>query len=298
MWRRVALALGLVASSSGASADGWRVEVLDPTAYPPEIVAETGDPAPNGLPDGLVARATAGDIRAAWYVNPTRRYGHGILGDAIEAGGLRVETAEGRVLALDLPESEVFEDRTPRLADLDGDGRLEIVTLRASLRAGGSVTVYGVAHGALVERGTTGFIGRANRWLNVAGIADFLGGGQQIAYIQTPHIGGTLFVYHLGADGLQRVGELYGFSNHVIGSTEQRLSAVVDLDGDGRPDLAVPSADRSILRLISVHSTGLREIAAIPLPSRLDKAILVEGSGDTLRLVLGLDDGRVVGVSR
>lgn len=299
MWRRVLLALGIAATSGDTSAAGWRVEALDPAAYPPEIVTETGDPAPDGLPDGLVARTSDGDIRAAWYVAPTRRYGHGILGDAVEAGGLRVQTAGGEILSLDLPDTEVFEDRTPRLADLDGDGRLEVVTLRASLTAGGSVTVYGIDGGALVERGTTGFIGRSNRWLNVAGIADFLGaGGLQIAYVQTPHIGGTLIVYRLGRTGMTRVAELYGFSNHVIGVAEQRLSAVADIDGDGRPDLALPSADRGTLRMVAVEPGGIREIAGVPLPGRVDKAILAEGSGDGLRFVLGLDDGSVVGVAR
>lgn len=299
MWRRVLLALGIAATSGNASAAGWRVEALDPAAYPPEIVAETGDLAPDGLPDGRIARTSDGDIRAAWYVAPTRRYGHGILGDAVEAGGLRVQTAGGETLALDLPESEVFEDRTPRLADLDGDGRVEVVTLRASLTAGGSVTVYGIEGGALVERGTTGFIGRANRWLNVAGIADFLGeGGLQIAYVQTPHIGGTLLVYRLDAGGLSKVAALYGFSNHVIGATEQRLSGVADVDGDGLADLALPSADRKTLRMVSIDLDGIREIANVPLPARVDKAILAEGSGGGLRFVLGLDDGSVVAVAR
>ncbi|MCR9070588.1 MAG: hypothetical protein NXI18_02625 [Alphaproteobacteria bacterium] len=299
MWRRVLLALGIAATSGTAAAEGWRVEPVDPAAYPPEIVAETGDPAPDGLPDGRVARAPKGDIRAAWYIAPTLRYGHGILGDAVEAGGLRVQTADGAILSLVLPESEVFEDRTPLLADLDGDGRTEIVALRASLTAGGSVTVYGVDGNALVERGSTGFIGRSHRWLNVAGIADFLGeGGLQIAYVQTPHIGGTLLVYRLEPSGLSKVAELYGFSNHVIGATEQRLSAVADVDGDSRPDLALPSADRKTLRIVSIGVDGIREIANVPLPARVDKAILAEETVTGPRFVVGLDDGSVVGVAR
>jgi hypothetical protein len=106
---------------------------------------------------------------------------------------LRVRLAGGTPERVVLPDSEVFEDRTPRLADLDGDGRTEIITIRASLRQGGSVAVYGVRGEQIVELGATPFIGRSNRWLNIAGIADFLGRGDlQIAFVETPHIGGTL----------------------------------------------------------------------------------------------------------
>jgi hypothetical protein len=284
---------------SSAMAQGWSVVPLDPSAYPPEIVAEQGAPAPDGLPDGRVARSETGDIRAAWYIQPTTRYRHAILGDAVEAGGLRVALADGQELSLELPDTQVFEDRTPRLADLDGDGRIEIVTIRASIFEGGSVAVYGVADGTLVERGTTGYIGLSNRWLNVAGIADFLGeGGLQIAHVRTPHIGGTLIVDRFTEDGLAPVADLYGFSNHVIGDIEQRLSAVVDIDGDGRVDLAIPSRDRRALRFVAVDPNGLREIATVPVPGRINKAILAEGAGDSLRFVVGLSDGSVVAVSR
>jgi hypothetical protein len=41
------------------------------------------------LPDGGTARYASGNIRAAWYSAPTTRYDHGVLGDAIEGGGLQ-----------------------------------------------------------------------------------------------------------------------------------------------------------------------------------------------------------------
>ena len=104
------------------------------------------------LPDGLLVDGPGDDIKAAWYAGPTLRYRHGILGDSIEAEALVVELDNGRRLVLVLPQNEVFEDRYPRLVDLDGDGTTEIITLRASSRGGGSVTVYGVVGGGIVER--------------------------------------------------------------------------------------------------------------------------------------------------
>ncbi len=90
-----------------------------------QTTSETGEAqkAPAGaLPDGFVATAQTGDIRKAWYGRPTGRYAHGVLGDAIEGGSLVVVTDNGRKREFVLPENQVFEDITPRIRDLDGDG--------------------------------------------------------------------------------------------------------------------------------------------------------------------------------
>ncbi len=283
----------LAAGSAAWAADDWTIERISKSKVPSALMTEPGRKAPNGLPDGRVASRRGGDVVEAWYEEPTRRYGHAILGDAVEAGTLVAKTSGGKVLRLQLPETEVFEDRTPRLADLDGDGTVEIITIRSSLAGGGSVTVYGVVDGQVVERATNGFIGRTNRWLNVAGIADFDGRpGLEIAHVRTPHIGGTLFFHSFRNGKLKQVAAIDGFSNHQIGAREMRLSAVTDLDGDGRVELALPSNTRATLRVIAVTDNGAVERAAIALPARIDKAIVAKGSGPSTVVYLGLDDGR------
>lgn len=296
----VALAVLLTGAGTTAAQEEWRAQLIENHSYPVEIVADTRRSAPNGLPDGRVATYSGnGDIASAWYAAPTTRYRHGILGDAVEAAVLKVKTPGGATLSFALPAAQVYEDRYPRLADLDGDGKIEVVTIRSSVSMGASVAVYGLAAGALVERASTGFIGRANRWLNIAGIASFNGaGGKQIAFVQTPHIGGTLFIYKFAKGALHRAGSLHGFSNHVIGSREMRLSAVADINGGGLLDLALPADDRSILRIVGFGNNGLTERAAAQLPARIDKAIAVEGSGQDLRFIVGLENGEVYAVYR
>lgn len=263
------------------------------------IPVETGSPAPAGLPDGRIATAPKGDIAAAWYAAPTTRYRHAILGDSIEAGTLVIETRDGRRLSHVLPKTEVFEDRTPRLADLDGDGRTEVITIRSSTSRGASVTLYGLSDDSVVERASNGFIGRANRWLNIAGIADFDGRpGLEIAFVRTPHIGGTLFFYAFRDGTMKRIASIDGFSNHQIGAREMRLSAVTDVDGDGRQDLALPSNDRRTLRIVALHPGGAVELGSVALPGGIDKAIAVEGAGPSTAFTVGLDDGSVYRISR
>ncbi|MCB1386289.1 MAG: hypothetical protein KDJ80_10175 [Nitratireductor sp.] len=297
-----------------APARAWQAEKVDAANYPPEIVVESRAAAADGLPDGLIA-TSSGTVAQAWYGNPTRRYDHGVLGDAIEAGSLHVRLGNGRTARLILPHTEVFEDRAPRLADLDGNGTTEIITIRSSLAKGASVTVYGIENGAIVEKATTGFYGRKHRWLNIAAIAPFLGiAGNEIAFVATPHLGGTLFVMRYARGTLVQVAAGRDFSNHVIGSRELRLSAVADVDADGRMELALPSADRTALRIVgaaagkaaaiqggnttivlppgAVEQGGLREIARIGLPAAIDKAIGIETEGRK-GFVVGLENGEV-----
>lgn len=282
---RFALLIAFGLSPATAMAAGWTFSPF--AGVPPEIVTET-QARGGGLPDGLIATTTGGDIRAAYYDEPTTRYAHGIMGDAIEAGTLVAEGADGEQYRLALPQSEVFEDRYPRLADLDADGTTEVITIRSSSRAGAAVTIYGLDDGHLVQKATTEFIGRANRWLNIAGIAPFLGGGAlQIAYVTTPHIGGTLAIVGLKGGKLTRHGDAYDFSNHWIGSRELRLSATMMIDG--ALALALPSADRATLRIMRFSEAGPIDVTAIRMPGRIDKAI-----GRTARgFVVGLTNGSI-----
>ena len=282
-----------LAPFEAASAD-WDLAKLSAEEVDVSRFAETGDLAPNGLPDGRVARQDAGDILAAWYEEPTGRYRHAILGDGIEAGTLVVQMGDQSIRRVVLDQDEVFEDRTPRLADLDGDGRTEVITILASQFTGGSIAVYGLdATGTLVQKARAGQIGRPNRWLNIAALEDLAGrGDRQIAYVETPHIGGTLKLYAYENNELVKLSELFGFSNHAIGAREQRLSATVDVDGDGVLDLFVPTANRRGIRVVGAHGGDLTQRALIPLPARVSRAILVDrDSQGTLSLLLGLDDG-------
>ena len=285
----------LFASAAMANASEWRVTPVDASAYA-EAMGESDPHAPDGLPDGLVASAD-GDIRAAWYVGPTRRYAHGILGDAIEASALRVEIEGGGQLTYDLPVNMVFEDRTPRIADLDGDGTNEVITIRSSTSDGGGVAIYALREGRLAEVAANDFIGLRNRWLNIAAIADVTGDGRKdIAYVRTPHIGGMLRLFRYD-NGLSLISEINGFSNHAIGAHEQRLSAVADIDGDGDMEIAVPSDSRATMRIIDFKD-GLREVAAVGLPARVDGPVLAEGAGAETRFVIRLVDGAVVALTR
>jgi hypothetical protein len=231
-------------------------------------LAVAGEQLPVGaLPDAVVARGT-GVVTKAWLAEPTDRYDHGILGDRIEAGALMAELEGGRVLGLRLPKSSVFEDRYVRMADFNGDGTDELVVVESSLSDGAALAVYGVREGRLQLIARDDWIGSSNRWLNPAGIADFDGDGNlEIAIVVTPHIGGTLKLLRPDGQRMVTVLEMWGFSNHAIGSRDQHLSAVMDWNGDGVMDLAVPDNARQTIRVLDFANGKIRELADFVLNS-------------------------------
>jgi hypothetical protein len=279
----------------------WTATKVEKPEVPPEIVAEERKPAPSGIAGMLKATGPEGSrVAAAWYAQPTTRYRHGILGDTIEGGALQVELRSGRRLSFRLESNDVFEDIAPRIADLDGDGEMEIVTILSSLDKGSSIAVFGLVGDALVLQDRMRSLGEPQRWLNIAGIARYSGARRaEIAFVATPHINGRLGFLRISPGRMQIVAaDGSGFSNHVIGSTELRLSATVDIDGDGKPELALPSQDRTSLRIMGFVDEKLVEIATATLPAPIDKAIRVDGNGTEAVFTVGLEDGSVWQVRR
>ena len=185
------------------------------------------------------AMAAADVIDAARYTDPTTRYAHGVLGDAIEHGTLELILSGGRRVSLTLPQSDVFEDTAPRLADLDGDGDAEVIVVQSNDRLGAKLAIYDET--GLVA--ATPNIGMRNRWLAPLGAADLDGDGMmEIAYIDRPHLAKTLHVWRFENDTLRPVASLPGYTNHRIGET--------DIAGGirtcaGSPEMIVASADWS-----------------------------------------------------
>ena len=122
----------------------------------------------------------------------------------------------GQTRRFTLPETLVYEDTAPRLADLTGDGLPEVLVVESSLTKGSRLAVYS-ARGRMAA---TAHIGDRNRWLAPVGAADLDGDGRvELAYVETPHLGKVLKVVHLSGDTLTPVAELAGLTNHRPGSS-------------------------------------------------------------------------------
>ena len=199
----------------------WLVSCTDDTLPPPPVEARL-------TPSEILTRlqsdyelmpeeqiVMSGDSSTfAQYASPTERYAHGVFGDVIEAGQLIV-ALDGVIYEEILEETFVYEDLRPRLSDVDGDGVLEIITIRAHVDLGAALVIYKVIDGQLVEYTKVPEIGIPNRWLNPVATHDLDGDGQvEIAWIQTPHIGGILKVARFSEGELTVLSETSLYSNH------------------------------------------------------------------------------------
>ena len=141
-------------------------------------------------------------------------------------------------------------------------------------------------------------IGTPNRWINPIGAADFDGDGQiEIAAVETPHIGGHLLIYKIDGRRLREVARFAGYSNHILGSTELGMSAVFDVNGDGIPDIVLPTQDRREIRAVTFAKGNLAVLESIKLYRAVTTALVtadVDRNG-SLDIVFG-DQGGLVNV--
>ncbi len=290
LWATSAMAMGL--SSHGAAVDCGVLPNARPTQTAPPAAAT------QRLPDSQLVPG-AKDLSWVWLASPTRRYPHTALGSPVHAGSVHALAAlpggGWREVAYELPLQRVFEDRVPRLVDLDGDGRDELLLIESDLLQGAALVVLGLrgdgsaqAPLKLVELARGPAVGSTFRWLNPVGVADFDGDGHlDVASITTPHVGGMLFLYHYRPPLLEPFAKAMDVSNHRMGALEQGLAVIVQQAGK-RPTVVVPDMSQRALHALRWEAPGQwKELADLmPMAARAERLTpLPDGA------CVGLSDG-------
>jgi len=245
------------------------------------------------LPDGEVVNIDANGGKI-WLSHPTKRYGHGVLGDAIEAGGITYSKSRKPLV---LSENSVFEDRLLRPVDLNGDDLPEFIVVKSYLDQGAAIAAISIKDGTPKIIAETAPIGLSNRWLNPVGAADFDGDGEmEVAAVITPHIGGILKLYGFRKGKFVLKYQEQGFSNHAYGSRQLRLSTIGDIDGDGLPELFIPDTSRTSIRVVGFKGQKFSVIRSIKVSGSLEGPLIFSSRSEP-QLTYYLKNGKTTTIT-
>lgn len=245
----------------------------------------------DALRDGRVL--VDGRGRILLLTEPTERYGHGVLGDELEASAITLIETDPEpkvVLNILVPEPLVIEGIAPLWADLTRDGRREIIVTVSDADRGAQIFAFSET-GDVVATGPA--IGTGYRWRHQLVAAPFSDdGGLELVDVLTPHIGGVVEFYQLEGNELKIVAQISGYTSHVIGSRNLDMAIAGDFDGDGRPELIVPNQARSELGAIRRTDEAAEVAWTLPLDGRLSSNLSAAVGGDgQIILGAGLENG-------
>ncbi len=210
--------------------------------------------------------------RALILTGPTTSYGHGVLGDRIEATGFAIIANGSSHIDITIS-GRVIEGISAIWADIDKDAIREVTVTTSHPKDGARIDVYNET-GTLKAKGAP--IGSGNRWRHQIAVAPFgPEGTMEIASIRTPHIGGTVEFFKLKGNKLSLTASKNGYSSHVIGSRNLDMAVAGDLDSDGRVELLVPTNNMKALAGLRRTDSGIEEVWRLKLPGRLSTNVAV-----------------------
>jgi len=163
-------------------------------------------------------------ITKAVYENPTDTYPKYVMGGNVqEHATLTVYDQSLNAYSITLKQDKetgfVFEAKTPRIADMDGDGYNDVCVVESSVTKGSSLSIYSIRDGEIVKIAQNAFLGKSPQWLAIAGITDFDGDGQnEIAYVEKPHGYNHLTFWKLKKGELVKIGDMDELTGHIEGT--------------------------------------------------------------------------------
>jgi hypothetical protein len=244
----------------------------------------------NALPDARILQDHQGQLLL--LTGPTRRYDHGVLGDALEASSFTLITNldAGQQTTISMPGDFVIEGIAPIWVDWNGDGNREIIITVSDANQGAQIRIFDES-GEQIAAGPA--IGQGYRWRHQIATAPFGPAGEiELAEVLTPHLGGIVGFYRWEGSQLKIVAQVPGYTSHVIGTRNLDMAAAGDFDGDGRVELLLPRQDRRELGAIRRTASGAVVAWSLPLESAPSTNIgAVQLADGTLAIGVGQENG-------
>lgn len=244
----------------------------------------------NALPDARIL--TDENERLLLLTDPTGRYAHGVLGDAVGAASITlVETRPiPRVaLKITIPDPAVVEGVAPIWADLTGDGVREIIVTLSDAKQGAQIAAFSET-GQQIATGPA--IGRGFRWRHQLAVAPFgIGSDLELVSVRTPHIGGTVEFFQSALNTLNIAAQESGYTSHVLASRNLDMAVAGDFDGEGQIELLLPNQALTELGAIRRTTNGAQLAWSVRVGGRVRTNLAAVTLTDN-RIAVGVGDDR------
>jgi hypothetical protein len=243
---------------------------------------------------GVEAHADARIVtegRLAYFLGPPTSYDHGALGDRVEGQAVTVVDPETRDSWTLDPPYGVIEGLSPILTDLAGE--LDVLVTASDEDRGASLALLrddGSEGGSVVA--TSEPVGEPFGWRHQIAVAPFgPDGGREVASVRTPHRAAEAEFHRLAGDSLERVAARGRYPSHEFGSRNLDRAAAGDFDGDGQPELVVPTPETGGLAGLRRTDGGVEEAWRVDLGGPLTSNLAAARGPDGLVLAAGTPDG-------
>ncbi len=246
----------------------------------------------DALVDGRLV--TSSNRLLAVLTGPTERYGHGVVGDRVEASGVAFVSLDTQEVVSQVTlEADVFEGLVGMFADLDSDGTDEFIMTVSNAETGARLVVFD-QEGQVVAESEP--IGQGGRWRHQLAAGPFGPDGEiELVDLRTPHIRGVVEYFRMREGRLDLVASMGGYSSHMIGSRNLDMATAFDVDGDGQSELVVPTQARDQLDVLRRVGDGVEVVMSLPLGGILATNLMATATANgQVVLAAATTDGRLL----
>jgi hypothetical protein len=167
----------------------------------------------------------------------------------------------------------VFEAIGTRAADLDGDGRAEILVTQSDDSNGAVHLALALREGKLIRKAMGQAIGQGNRWSHLLGGFNLPSHGKRVLAIETPHLAGYLLALRLEGGQLSEQARRLGFTTHAIGSRNLWEHAL--MRRGGKSEVVLQEVGHGRLAALTLQKGGRWDVRwTIPLNGAVSSNLL------------------------
>jgi hypothetical protein len=215
---------------------------------------------------------------------------------------LLVKVADGAVFTAN---NNRLWGEQPYIIDANNDGVNEVIALAYDQQQGAYATLFmpnwlGIVNNKpkLVAVANTPHT-KSDSWLNFVAVADFDADGiSEFAFVEMSIKRSDLLIYTLENGNFKLRERVFGVTNHIPQTDQNKAHIIYDFDADGKLDIGLLSHDLRDFVIISYNGAKFTRRASLPLDARVNRNIISNltwrHQPDKIGFIISLTNGQLV----